>query len=231
MTTDKKYIIDPFNCVCKIALLYFYPNKTRLSISNHVLHIQEYMYYQGIQRMLNGDTRTDISNLDSPIYKFLKWYIIDGPEKFIMEEKVQNYMHTIVKFAIMGLEKLQNNLYIDDKTVNIVLQYLITMMKLAINNKWDEDQMIKSTYNNVLSEKIRQNIDSGVIESVYNNLIDADKLLVKIKTDNLIPNDSDNINLKNISENINILITCVHDILKLRDNIFVDQMKQIITTL
>lgn len=223
MSVDKKYIIDPFNCLCKIALLYFYPNKTRLSISNHVLYIQEHIYYQGLQRLINRDIRTDISSLNLPIYKFLKWYILDGPEKIEMHQQMQSDMRTIVKFAILGLKKMKDTIYSNDDTLQIVLQYLITMMNYAIENKWDEDQIVKSTYTNILSEKIKHNIDSNVVDSVCKNLVDANTLTKKI--DDIDPNS------KNIKDNVNILTTCVHDILKLRDTAFIDLMKQITTTL
>jgi hypothetical protein len=173
----------------------------------------------------------------------------------IMNEKMQLDMYTIVKFAILGLEKMKDNIYSDDITLKIVLQYLITMMSLAINNKWDEDQIVKSTYTNVLSEKIKHNIDSIIVDSVCKNLVDADNLALasfttmeqqskdmtnnkntmnnEIRERDIILNKYIEVdqNVKNIKNNVNILITCVHDMLKLRDSEFINLMKQITTTL
>ncbi len=60
MTDDKSYIIDPLTSLCKVALLYYFPEKTKLAINHHVLSIQTYSIYQCLERKINRDSRIDI---------------------------------------------------------------------------------------------------------------------------------------------------------------------------
>lgn len=213
MTDDKSYIIDPLTSLCKVALLHFMPEKTRLAISHHVLYIQDYNYYQWIERMKNGDSRIDISNLNTPFLKAIKWYILDGPEKAALDKEMADSIKIITKFTIKGLTKLQNHTYNGDCAIKIILQYFINLLRDSLDGIWKEENCVKmDSNNNILSDKIKNNFEVHTINSIAKMFNDADKM-------------------DNSQDDINALIDCAHKLLINRDTIFVKMMKEINTTL
>lgn len=211
MTENKKYIIDPLTTLCKIALLYFMPINTKLAIDYHILHIQEYNYYQWIERMKNGDTRNDLANLNTPLIKAIKWYIIENNDKVQLDEITNESIQIITKYSIKGLIKLQL-MYNDDISINIILQYFINLLSDAINDKWNESKIVKDIHNSVLTDKIKNNFESNIINSISKMFIDADKS-------------------ETSKNDINTLAECVHKLLINRDTIFLKLMKDINTIL
>lgn len=210
---DKSYIIDPLTSLCKLALLYFLPEGTKLGISHHIMHIQGYNYLQWVERMKNGDSRRDISNLDIPLLKAIKWYILDNSDMAVMDQEMIASIKIITSYTIKGLHKLQKLTYDKDKTINIILQYFINMLRDAINDTWNEDNIVKIDNNNsILTDKIKNNFETHTITSIAKMLTDAAQS-------------------EQSPEDINALIDCVHKLLMNRDAIFVKLMKDINTTL
>ncbi len=214
MNDDKICIIDPLTTLCKLALLYFMPDNTKLSISNHVLHIQEYSYMQGAKRMINGDNRRDISNLNTPLLKVIKWYILDNDEKTIFaDSKVGESIRAITFYAIQGLRKSQNITYNSDMSLKIILQYFINILTCALDGKWDETHVAKTqSEGSILTDTIKNNYDSKVMNSIAKMLTDADQSM-------------------NSPSDVSIMIDCVHRLLRNRDNQFVNMMKELNTVL
>ena len=213
MVDDKSYIIDPLTSLCKVALLHFMPEGTKLAISHHTLYLQEYTYSQWIERMKNGDSRRDISNLNTPLLKAIKWYIIDDEELAQMDAELTESIKTICNFTIKGLTKLQNCTYNHDTGIKIILQYFINLLRDALNSEWHEDNALKTDpYNSILSDKIKNNFEPHTINSIAKMLSDADKI-------------------ENSPDDISALVDCSHKLLINRDNIFVKMMKEINTTL
>jgi len=213
MTDDKSYIIDPLTALCKLALLHFMPDGTKLGISNHVLYIQVYNYYQWIERKKNGDSRRDISNLDAPIVKAIKWYILDTKEKEEMDAVLIDSVRSITKFTILGLQKLQTTTYTSDRAIRIILQYLINILRDSLNDIWNDENIVKiESDNNILTDKIKNNYEIQTINSIAKMLTDANSS--ELSTDD-----------------INALVDCVHKLLINRDTIFVKLMRDINTTL
>lgn len=213
MAEDKTYIIDPLTSLCKVALLHFMPEKTKLAISHHILYIQGNTYYQWLERMIHHDSRIDISNLNLPFLKAIKWYIIDSPEKANLDNETHNSIRIISMFAIKGLIKLQETTYQSDIAIKIILQYLINMITNALNNNWDENIYVKvEGTNSILSDKIKNSIEPHAINSIAKMLLDAEKI-------------------NNSIEDINALVECAHKLLMNRDMLFAKMMKEINTTL
>jgi len=212
MADDKSYIIDPLTSLCKVALLHFLPEKTKLAINHHILYIQGYSYYQWIERMINHDSRIDISNLNTPFIKAVKWYILDGSERAQMDRELVESIRIITKFAIKGLVKLQSNTYSTDIAIKIVLQYLINMLNNALSDNWVDETYVKSDSNNILTDKIKNNFEPNAINSIAKMLSDADKI-------------------ENSADDISALIECAHQLLINRDTVFAKMMKDINTVL
>lgn len=212
MISDKDYIIDPLTTLCKIALLFFMPEKTKIAINYHVLYIQEYSYYQWFERMKNRDSRKDISTLNTPFLKAIKWYILDNTEKIDMDNELSNCIRIITQFAINGLIKLQIHTYSKDDTTRIILQYFINMLTSALDSTWDEKSYIGPNINiGFLTDKIKHNYDPSIIISIAKMLSDIN-----------IPEKS--------KQNTKTLIECVHQLLINRDYEFVKLMRDINTT-
>ena len=213
MADDKSYIIDPLTSLCKVAILHFLPEGTKLAINHHTLSVQRYSYAQWMERFKNGDSRYDLSYLETPFLKAIKWYILDTDEKAEMDEELSNNIRIITTFAVKGLEKLQKNTYHNDRGVKITLQYFINLFRDALSGSWNEDNVVKMDYDNsILSEKIKNNFEPQIINSIAQTLTDADKMGKSI-------------------EDINALVDCSHNLLINRDNVFVKLMKDINTTL
>ena len=212
MTDDKSYIIDPLTSICKVALLHFMPEKTRLAINHHTLCVQGYSYYQWLERMKNGDSRIDISNLNTPFLKAIKWYILDCTERAQMDDEMLDSIKTIVQFTIKGLVKLQTYTYNMDSAIKIILQYLINLLRDALEGNFREDCYVKMDSNNLLTDKIKNNFEPHTINSIAKMLSDASKIESK-------------------QEDVNALIDCAHKLLINRDSTFVKIMKDVNTIL
>lgn len=209
---DKTYIIDPLTLLCKLALMYFMPDGTKLRISHHILHIQENGYMQGAIRMINGDTRKDISNLNMPILKAIKWYILDDEERIVCADlSVLENIRVITFFAIRGLRKIQTLTYGSDISLKIILQYFINILTDAMNDIWNDNSIVEYfAEGSILTDTIKKNYDPHIIQSIAKMLTDADKPGIT-------------------QTNIDILIGCAHKLLISRDTEFVFMMKGINT--
>ena len=214
MIDDKSYIIDPSTALCKLALLYFMPEGTRISISHHILHIQEYSYMQGAVRRIHGDNRKDMSNLHIPLHKASKWYILDTDERVIFpDDKTTQSFRVSTYYAIKGLRKTQNTTYADDLCMRIILQYFINMLNSALTNTWSDDLIVKNPIDgSILTDTIKKNYDPQTISTVARMLSGADQPT-------------------NIQSNVNAMVECIHKLLMNRDTEFANLMKEINTTI
>lgn len=209
MADDKTYIIDPLTSVCKVALLDFMPDGTKLAIDHHTLRIHEYTYTQWLERMKNGDSRRDISNLNAPFLKAIKWYILDGEEKANIDDELGESIRTIMFFTVKGLKKLQNFTYQDDIGVKIILQYFVNLFTDALNDIWREESIVKiNDGNSIVSGQIKNNYNADNIKQIAAMLTDASKM-------------------EKSHKDVQALINCSHELLKNRDAAFVDFMEKI----
>ena len=209
MSEDKTCIIDPLITLCKVALLYFMPPKTRLSFSNNMVHIQENTYFQWAERMKNGDSRIDLSNLNAPFYYAMRWYVIGGDDKVPMDNNTHESIKKIAHIAVKGLIRLQTNTYHEDLFIKLTLQYLINMISMALDDVWDESYcVIPIDMNSILVDKIKNSFEPNVVKSIAKMLSDADEI-------------------ENSIENIKTLTDCVHNLLTIRDKDFSSMIQKI----
>jgi len=71
----RKQILDPLSTLCKVALLSFHENGSKLSISDNVIDIHKPDRSQWFTRRYRGDTKENISLLHNPINKAIQWYV------------------------------------------------------------------------------------------------------------------------------------------------------------
>lgn len=117
-------ILDPMSTILRLAILYYYPTKTKLSIHNNALYLQEPTYFQAPLRWGYSDDRADLHNLHNPISKALDWYDL----------KIEYVAH-IFKLARKGLEALKD-CYKGTNESNLVchsLNFYSKMIDLKLN--------------------------------------------------------------------------------------------------
>jgi len=210
MTNEKSFIIDPLTCLCKFALLDIMPGDTKISISKYVLYLQEYNYLRKVERWWGTDTRFDIANLRVSVVKAIKWYIRCGPEKMEMDEILEESMINIANHAIRGLKKLQKT-YSDDNNILNNLQYFQNLIRHALNDSWDEEDLVESNISpdRTLSEKIKINFNPDTINTVSKLLTDSTK----------------------DGENVKSLADCIGKLLEVMDDNFKNLMIDVNTKL
>lgn len=76
--SGKKQILDPLSCLCKIGMLSYYPEGTKISIIDNIICLQEPDNVQWIKRKYYGDEKNDISTLYNPVLKAIEWYILQS---------------------------------------------------------------------------------------------------------------------------------------------------------
>ena len=77
----KKQLLDPLVTLCKLAALNFSELHTKISIHDHVLSLHKPDNYQSMIRMLNGDSKENISELFYAIMRVIKWYLNNDSQK------------------------------------------------------------------------------------------------------------------------------------------------------
>lgn len=161
-TNNYSEILEPFCCMIKLSLLYYKPEKTKISIINNSIIYQEPNIIQSAIRWKNGDKREHIHNLYNPIQKFLLWFELSDP-KIIY----------IINCAIKGLNKLLICYNTSDSVTVHSIKYYIELLEGALNN-----QEIIS--NNELSDsdiyyiKFKKLWDETEIDIIYKILLEID---------------------------------------------------------
>jgi hypothetical protein len=205
----KNCIIDPLSCITKIALLQYLPDKTKLSIGNYIISIQEPSWpLQTIVRT-GYDSRDDLWFIYSPIIKAIEWYILDENFDKEMKESIQE----IMRHTISGIDKLQQTY----KEGNVVLS--LQLMKNLISDalecklKTEHIYIVKTgTEGITLGDSIRENINR-------NDIVNICKLLVEASI-----NQTDNNKLR-------IYVDPIKKLLNIRDQQFQALMYRINTTI
>jgi len=141
---QNNYNIDPIYSLIKLALLSFYPDNTKLSISDNYIYIRNPGLYQGLIRWGYGENRYDILSLNKSILQAIK--LLNDKEKF-------NNADSIIYYACCGLNKLVL-CYVEDKKIKDSLQELEKKLNKFYNNNSLEVNIniYKKTYSWELSD-------------------------------------------------------------------------------
>lgn len=120
---EKNIIIDPLSCFIKLSLLNFYPEGTKISISNNHITFNEPGYLQGLIRTIKGDGRDDLHNIFNPLQKGIRWYWKD-----IDDESKLNMISLLFDMTISGLSKLKKA-YNPNSTIQHTLDYYLVCVR------------------------------------------------------------------------------------------------------
>ena len=165
-TNDKKIILEPFCCLCRLALIKYKPDNTKICIHNNGIYYLEKNIFQGVIRTYYGDKRDDLHNLYAPIMKCFEWFSKKNPK--------YNYLYRIAKD---GLDKFSETY---DK--NSIIYHTLNHYKTIIDEFLNDNSHIQ-----------RYVGESPLIDSLKNiwteeetNLIHDILKLIELDTNKLI---------------------------------------------
>lgn len=141
----KKQLLDPLGTLCKLVSLNFSELNTKISIHNHVLSIQKPYNYQFLVRIINGDSKENISELFYVIVRVIKWYLAGGDPN----ESEENWaiiarseeIKRIVRYACSALRKLQETYEFGN--VTLAVQFYINILEDSINETYNDNKLPK----------------------------------------------------------------------------------------
>lgn len=203
---DNDQILEPFSVLVKLAILSFKKEGSKISIVNNNLYIQSPNKWQGAVRYLNGNKREEISLLMKPIIRCTSLYPI-----YDENQEVNNELKFIYLKAIEGLKNLKRNYNSSTSTVTHSIDYYITIITSHLNGeslKVDsyEDSKTFSDLTLSTTSKINlENIFKGIWEGADISLIYS---MLK-------------------SNESSTYIKSIEDLLKSKENIINDKIKQI----
>jgi len=123
--SKKNLILEPLCVIFRLALLFYKPDGTKLSINHNSIQYQEPSYNQGITRMTQGDCREDLHNLYHPILKAIDWYSYASYSELYDE-------------CVVGLGSL-NNVYEDNSTIRHTISHYIAVIQMNDNENYRKD--------------------------------------------------------------------------------------------
>ena len=140
-------LLEPFYTIIKIALLNFYPDNTKITISNNKILLRLPSVYQGILRWGYGETRSDLHYIEHSILNALQT---------INNKKINNIINNLIYYLYCGINKL-TLCYVDDLKYKKKLQSLEKIVKTIYEN------------NHVLIEKkSNKNFNYKQLENFWN---------------------------------------------------------------
>lgn len=138
-------LLEPVTTMCKLVLLTFFENGTKIRIKNNVIEFDDPDYLQGIYRKWNGSNRDDLSLLYISIIRLIQWYIIPSFDQINGEEiatddqissnQLNNAIRNMIPTMCNGLKRIQNTY--SDGNVVFSLQFFINVLNDSFNNNFD----------------------------------------------------------------------------------------------
>lgn len=125
---DKNELLDPLSTLCKLALLSFHKEGTKISVDNNRIYFQDPGVTQTVTRWYNNYKREDLHQLMNPVKKLEDMYDVFSEPGF-------NY---IIALAIEGVEKLTQTYEASNKrTGTSVVIHSLEMYKTILLNLYN----------------------------------------------------------------------------------------------
>jgi hypothetical protein len=152
--------------VCRIILLNFEPDGTKISINKHAIQLEINTPLQSIVRWYNSESRGDLCILFSIVRRFLELYLIPC-SKVALNDKINviDISENIVKLAkyfVLALKKLQK-IYDYDNAV-FALQYYINLLHSGLKGESITDLLPEH-----LSVEEESLLDTKNIQQLWDN--------------------------------------------------------------
>lgn len=74
---SKLYILDPMSVIVKLAILSNKPIGTKITIQRNAIEFNDYSFFQGLYRLMNGYNKADLHYLYNPIHFACAAYLTD----------------------------------------------------------------------------------------------------------------------------------------------------------
>ncbi len=142
--------INPLYCICKIALLSYYPIGTKLSFQKNKIEIHRNKLFTPLKRQFYGDEREDIKYLMIPLNRFIYFFVNEqSTEKNDKIEKLLN-------ITVSGLENLRDTYYHKKKDnselILIIIDSYISQIKNLLYYKSIKSIECLNNVNNTLDK-------------------------------------------------------------------------------
>jgi hypothetical protein len=163
---SKKELLDPIGSLCRLISLAFSPKGTKISIKNHVVILDEPVTYQFLTRMMNGDSRDNVSEIYDVIVRLIKWFVVyDVPQQFAALEfedddvftnsdssgdtnssfnskNIQNSLEIrkMIGYLIISFEKMQHETY-NNGNVILAIQFYINILKMSLDGTFRNEML------------------------------------------------------------------------------------------
>jgi len=202
--TAKSCLLCPIGSICRLILLNFRDEGTKICIADNALTLIAPAYGQALTRLWYNDSRQDICALYYMIVRFIEMYlcapnvkkqkknnnVVDDVEsipstQFVLSDKSQACLKQLGQYLCEGLTILQKTYNYDN--VVLSLQYYILLIKSGINGTYSPDLLPQHLHNEKIHffdpAKVQDLWNDESIEQVctlYNNLFSAKKANNKV---------------------------------------------------
>ena len=189
-------ILDPLSVIINLAIMSYKPIKTKISIANNCVNIQENGMFQALVRSIFRDTKYNLPLLYNPIEFACEHFLDKAQLKKLPKIKM------LFERAIVGLENICET-YVDDSVIKICLNYYMSLIQNFLGDSYDEmlfktDAMTRY-YNTDLVKKLNERWTSEKLQVIAemnqylvrrldptNNVVDGVILTGIIKMDNVM---------------------------------------------
>lgn len=136
--SNERQMVDPICAMCRIILLNFKGNNTKISFCGSAISLQEPTITQGIFRYYNGNCKEDIFELFYVVIHIITWFLTPVgklPNGKSHDENFIKELKKMTRYMCVGLQRLQNTYRYGN--VVITLQYYINMLEAGLNGTFD----------------------------------------------------------------------------------------------
>lgn len=184
---DNQQLLEPVTTFAKLVMLNFASLDAKISIKNHVVTIDDpakklcYLHHL-FERKTRGDSKENISILNSPIQCYIQWFICNthlNHDPYI----------ELAKYAVCGLKKLSNtykNIY-GESLVTLTLKYYINLINSCIvdQSNFEIYASKDESFNDLINDdKLKQIWE-------YNNVVELVGEFAKCFDPNCVPKTDD----------------------------------------
>lgn len=192
----KKQLLDPLGTLCKIVALNFSELHTKISIHDHILSLHKPDGYQSIIRMINGDSKENVSELFYAIMRIIKWYLSGSklaPSKSTPSKQYDE--DDEIDYSISSESPPKSNGNMNNNNENwvaiseseeikrLILYACKALRKLQETYEYGNVILAVQFYINILEDAVNGNFNDKKLpkyithkELEYANLLDYDKL-------------------------------------------------------
>jgi hypothetical protein len=176
----KYFIIDPFTCMVRLAILSFKPKGTKISILDNMIKYNDPNILQGTIRWSQGDNRDDLHNLYRPITKAIEWYQLED-EKIkhifgLSSKGIENLMfsytgNSTVRHSLVYYKSIIDDNLKEEKETIVNKEENFNKIYTELKSLWNKNEI--SIINDILSEMENKTDDEkqsliNAIDSIIN---------------------------------------------------------------